>query len=105
MKLKEYAVIALTAGTLWLAAVGAIASFDDDAPTDGEIRLALDYLVEAAPTNSDWYWIAAQLRGPHPADMCREDEAWTAVDWQTPGGNWDRHGVTRMCVNTEEIGK
>jgi len=39
----------------------------------------------------------------HPADNCHEDEAYTPVDYLTPGALEDVHGVTRVCVNLDEI--
>lgn len=39
----------------------------------------------------------------HPADSCREDEAWVAVDYRTEGAIEDIHGVSRMCVSMDEL--
>lgn len=39
----------------------------------------------------------------HAAENCREDEAWIAVDYNTPNAFVDSNGVTRACVNVEEI--
>ena len=40
----------------------------------------------------------------HAAEGCREDEAWVAVHHNTPMSFVDSHGVTRACVNIEELG-
>ena len=39
----------------------------------------------------------------HPADGCREDESWTAVDYRSTDGVEDIHGVTRACRNTDDM--
>ena len=36
---------------------------------------------------------------------CQEDEAWTPVHHETPGAIEDSYGVSRMCVNVEDIVK
>ena len=41
----------------------------------------------------------------HPADGCMEDESWTAVDYRTPDGVDDVHGVTRACRANDTIGR
>lgn len=39
----------------------------------------------------------------HAAEACMEDEAWVAVHFETEGAFEDSHGVTRACVNVEEL--
>lgn len=39
----------------------------------------------------------------HPAEACMEDEVWAPVHYQTQGADRDAGGVTRMCVNIDEL--
>ena len=41
----------------------------------------------------------------HPADGCMEDESWTAVDYRSPDGVDDVHGVTRACRHNDDTGQ
>ena len=60
--------------------------------------IAAVVMLTAALTSS-----AAALPADHPADACHEDQAWTAVDYRDPLGVEDIHGVTRRCVNVDEM--
>lgn len=39
----------------------------------------------------------------HAAEACQEDEAWIAVDHNTPNAFVDSHGVTRACINIDDM--
>ena len=42
-------------------------------------------------------------RVAHPADSCLEDQAYVPVDYRDPIGVEDIRGVTRACVNIDEL--
>ena len=62
-----------------------------------DIDFFIDAWVDANPPRT------VTVIAPHLADQCPEDEAWVAVHYDDPRGVDDIHGVTRACVNHEEL--
>ena len=62
-----------------------------------DIDFFIDAYVDANPPKT------LAIRQPHLADNCQEDEDWATVHWETPNAVDDIHGVTRLCVNHEEL--
>ena len=71
--------------------------YDDMAVTSDGVCHDIDAWTDAA--------VDRIVTPVHPADGCMEDESWTAVDYRTPDGVDDVHGVTRACRTTETIGR
>lgn len=67
------------------------------------IRNAALWIAAAIILGAAFYATLSIGKSFHAAEACVEDEAWIAVDYQTPGAFVDSHGVTRACVNVEEI--
>ena len=67
------------------------------------MRTIATFVAIAIIVGTVFYGMTAMGKRWHAAEGCTEDEAWIAVDYQTPGAFEDSHGVTRACVNIEEI--
>jgi hypothetical protein len=61
------------------------------------------YIIEGQPTIT-----ATTTTPPKPQPTfaiadCHEDEEWAVVHYQDPKGQEDMHGVSRACVNHEDL--
>ena len=67
------------------------------------MRTVATFIVIAILVGTVFYGLVSMGKRWHAAEACLEDEAWIAVDHNTPGAFVDSHGVTRACVTVEEL--